>query len=143
MSADAAPPNYQGDELEIARCIFTLAREKGEGRCCCCSLGMLLSWHRSADLLHFKPSIEQGTVGTCFSILKESIVRGVMITPVDDQKILLVLNETAIPHDRERDPAYLLPHCWRLQDCYSCLHSQYHCSWCAIVRLPTQYSRVL
>ena len=99
-----------------------------------------LAWHRSADLLHFKRSIEQGT---CLSILKESIVRGVMITPVDDQKILIVLNETAIPHDRERDPAYLLPHCWRLQDCYSCLHSQFHCSWCAIVRLPTQSNNVL
>ncbi|KAM0799800.1 hypothetical protein BDR22DRAFT_281069 [Usnea florida] len=55
-----------------------------------------------------------------------------MIAPVNDQEVFLILNESAVPHDRERDPAYLLPYCWRLQDCYSCLHSQYHCSWCAI-----------
>lgn len=58
----------------------------------------------------------------------------VMIAPIDDQKVFRVLNESAVPHDRERDPTYLLPYCWRLQDCYSCLHAQYHCSWCAIVR---------
>ena len=68
------------------------------------------------------------------SILDVIIVHHVMVPLFDDQKTLLILNETAIPHDRERDPAHLLPHCWRLQDCYSCLHSQYHCSWCAIVR---------
>ena len=62
------------------------------------------------------------------------VVCHAMITPVNDQKPLLIPNETTTPHDRERDPSYLLPHCWRLQDCYSCLHSQYHCSWCAIVR---------
>ncbi len=29
------------------------------------------------------------------------------------------------------DPDLLLPHCWRLQDCSSCLETKYHCSWCA------------
>lgn len=30
------------------------------------------------------------------------------------------------PHD-------LFYQCWRLQDCFTCLHSSFACSWCAIV----------
>lgn len=55
-----------------------------------------------------------------------------MITSVINQQVPLISNVTTIPQDHERDPVYLLPHCWGLQDCYSCLHSNYHCSWCAI-----------
>lgn len=27
---------------------------------------------------------------------------------------------------------YLLRRCWRIQDCYSCLHTSDPCSWCAV-----------
>ena len=98
----------------------------------------------SAELPHWDSHLSAPPRGReheafCFEIV---IVIGisVMIAPIDHQKVFLILNESAVPHDRERDPAYLLPYCWRLQDCYSCLHSQYHCSWCAIVRaLDAQY----
>ena len=32
--------------------------------------------------------------------------------------------------DPALDPDLLLPHCWRIQDCSSCLNTNYHCSWC-------------
>lgn len=31
-------------------------------------------------------------------------------------------------------------HCWRLQDCSSCLRSSYPCSWCAIVRFHSFFA---
>ena len=33
--------------------------------------------------------------------------------------------------DPALDPDLLLPHCWRLQDCTSCITTKYHCGWCA------------
>ena len=88
--------------------------------------------YHSADLPCSAFSRSNSSKGAPY--LPVGVVRHAMITPVHNQKTLAILNDTAIPHDRQRDPAYLVPHCWRLQDCYSCLHSQYHCSWCAIVR---------
>ena len=51
----------------------------------------------------------------------------------------LDLNASLIPIDPSRDSDQLLPHCWRLQDCYSCLHAQYHCSWCPIVCVSSYF----
>lgn len=114
--------------LLCEKLIGTLLGSLGPWKGCYLSADVCRRYH-SANLPHLATfRFTRGSLS--FSPL--SSVRPVMITPVDDQKILLISNATAIPHDRERDPKYLLPHCWRLQDCYSCLHSQYHCSWCAI-----------
>lgn len=125
--------------LLCEKLIGTLLGSLGPWKGCYLSADVCRRYH-SANLPHLATfRFTRGSLS--FSPL--SSVRPVMITPVDDQKILLISNATAIPHDRERDPKYLLPHCWRLQDCYSCLHSQYHCSWCAIVRALSTSSQCI
>ena len=58
-----------------------------------------------------------------------------MIARSNEQQDILELSVVAIPPNPDRDPDLLLPLCWRLQDCTSCLESRYYCSWCPIVRL--------
>ena len=57
-----------------------------------------------------------------------------MITHLAKQQFLHEFNlSSAPPQDPSLDPDLLLAHCWRHQDCSSCLHSKYRCSWCPIV----------
>ena len=39
---------------------------------------------------------------------------------------------TSISASTTNNADYLLRRCWRIQDCYSCLHTSDPCSWCAV-----------
>ena len=38
----------------------------------------------------------------------------------------------SFPITSSNNADYLLARCWRIQDCYSCLHTSDPCSWCAV-----------